>query len=282
MPFAEATERSCVLRADGWAWLGPHVPDSAIIWGVNRHGQWETARVHFSRGESVPVYYLGTSLTFGAFSQQSKIVTRDGRLVSLLELSKTDVLANCWTELPAVELETDYGFDPSCYIIAALESAAAFIDARTLAIRSRSKHRKSVSDALRSTFTKKRSGESYFFLFDKTQLRDALATDWCAIFEDLMTLLFGDTDQTLIFDRTETLLLCYRIAHAIIKRKRIELTYDNQQATRLIKCASQPASDIIRMSPCRCAFVASDQAHAISLEWEDRSWNPVLNHLILG
>jgi hypothetical protein len=282
MPCVEAVDASCVLLANGWAPLGSAPADTAIIWGVNRYGQWETARVRLHKANAGRVCYLGTRLTFGAFSQSTRLLSREGELFRFTDLPSGEEPSPMWMELPAVELANDYGFDPSAYIVSALDGIAAASSDDYIAVKCRSPRRRAVSDGLRSTFTKRRSGDAYYFLFDRRLLQDALSNNWLILFEELVSLLFSDSDGALLFDRSESLLVCYCVAYAVMKGIALSVSYDNSLATRLVSCKYDTSDNPSRMSEISCAFVSTDIGVPIRIEWDDRRWNPVLNHLIVG
>jgi hypothetical protein len=274
MPAVHLTDRTMILGNAGW-----HVPSvkaNISVAGIDRHGKMVLSEAKIREiPSSEPYAIVSTNATVGVFGASTKIRTKDGTSVKVQKLVNEVSDGTAWFE-NVLHVPDNV----TCHeVLHSLFPITAKILEDKLIIRRRFSEE---PDTIPSFVDVVHSSNAIFCIISEPRFATALKRHWPEAVISLGKLLFHDSnEQGERIDLTVNGFLIWYISALRAKKIQYSMSFDSLQHSLYanIRCATEHQSPF---NVIKSLFYSGHAAQLFSLEWNDRSWNPVLAGFIAG
>lgn len=280
MPSAVLIEDSIVLTKAGWSILKFLDNSKYNVIGVDRHGRPSERSVHVTNCDRKETQvFIGCERSFGFFSGDSVLISSKG------ENSKCKDIVDA-INIDSLYFDTVSDMKEDLINPENLEQILANMKAKSLATGDHTfllnrRNRDEQIDECNEFLKIITCGNRSCCHIDISNFITLLSNDWINTIDLIMRIWLLNNDGKVEIERDSPLLGLWLISAWSRMEIEYSVEYDTFQHTSSINIQNIPARTG-SFSQGRCALYTPFESQSYKIQWDDHTWNPVINGYLIG
>lgn len=283
MPSSILAIESVLMTDCGWVNVGAAQSDSLVL-GSDRHGKISPRRVAIKLTEKTgPVAVVGTEAAFGTFPSKAKLMMQTGQPISTSSIVEE-------SNLDGLSFETVVQLQPSLTskvvfqsFAIAMRRSAVFSSRTRFARRCRSRD---VLDWKPKVVTKfctfQKESQEVFCIVHEDNLAKVETQDWFEVVHGVAKVLsYNSEEKAHEFDLHDCGFGLWYLSALVRLGTKYRLAYDSLQHS-LFVTVHEVQDHQTPFAQARCAYYSELNGSWRIIEWQDRSWAPIVNGFLIA